>query len=80
MLNRKSSRAEAAEEKVKAEVTGDTKVVTVECDLQDYDNVVAGAKKAAEVAAEYGGLDALVTIDSQTAFVLVSGRDLAVSR
>lgn len=60
MLNRKSSRAETAEAKVKAEVKGDTKIVTVECDLQSFENTAAAAKAASAIAADYGGLDVLV--------------------
>ncbi|CAE7330811.1 ENV9, partial [Symbiodinium pilosum] len=54
MLNRKSSRAEAAEEQVKKEVSNDGKVMTVECDLQDMDNVKAAAEKIKELFSESG--------------------------
>jgi len=60
MLNRKSSRAEAAEAKVKAEAPEHCKVITVECDLQSFDSVRAAAAQVAAIAANFGGLDGLV--------------------
>ena len=58
MLNRKSGRADAALAKVKAEASG--RVETVEVDLQSFASVKAAAAKVNAIAAEFGGLDALV--------------------
>lgn len=58
LLNRASDRAEAAEKAIKAE--GGARVETVACDLQSYASVRAAAAKLNAIAAEFGGLDALV--------------------
>lgn len=53
MLNRKSSRAEAAEAQIQKEVTAG-KVMTIECDLQDLESVKAAAAKLNEQFKETG--------------------------
>ena len=53
MLNRKSSRSEAAEAEVQKVVT-EGKVMTVECDLQSFENVKAAAAKLKELFSETG--------------------------
>lgn len=59
LLNRKSSRAEEAEKLIKAE-EGNTKVVTVDCDLQSLASVRNAASQVSTLAAEFGGLDGLI--------------------
>jgi len=58
MLNRKSSKAEAAEAKIKAVATESGKVVTIECDLMNFDSV---RKAAEEINTKYAedGVDVL---------------------
>jgi len=53
MLNRKSSRAEEAEKKVLEEAPG-SKVTTVECDLQNFENVKSCAEKLKAMFADTG--------------------------
>lgn len=60
MLNRKSDRATEAENKIKQLASGtQSKVQTVDCDLQSFVSVTAAAAKVKAVADGYGGLDVL---------------------
>ena len=63
MCNRKSSRADNAQEaisKIASEAGGRTKVVTVTCDLQSFASVRQAAAEVNNIAANYDGLDGLL--------------------
>jgi NAD(P)-dependent dehydrogenase (short-subunit alcohol dehydrogenase family) len=62
LLNRTSERADAAEAQLQAAAAAaeQTRIVTVECDLQSFASVRAAAAKVNAIAAEFGGLDVLV--------------------
>jgi len=59
MLNRKSSRSVAAEEKVKHQAAPGVSVVTVTCDLENITSVRDAAMNVNRIAATFGGLDVL---------------------
>eukprot|EP00930_Biecheleria_cincta_P058555 TRINITY_DN4436_c0_g1_i1.p1 TRINITY_DN4436_c0_g1~~TRINITY_DN4436_c0_g1_i1.p1 ORF type:complete len:395 (+),score=61.95 TRINITY_DN4436_c0_g1_i1:47-1186(+) len=61
MLNRKSSRADAAEVNVKKEAVAGVDVVTVISDLQNLSSVREAAANVNRIASKYGGLDVLAT-------------------
>lgn len=59
LLNRSSERARAAQEKIAA-VSSNTKVISVDCDLQSFASVRSAADSASKLSADFGGLDGLI--------------------
>lgn len=59
MLNRPSTRAEAAEAEIKANAGTGTLVQSVACDLMSFEAVRAAAEEVKGLARKYGGLDVL---------------------
>lgn len=60
LFNRKSSRADAAYEKVRSESSSVQEVISVECDLLSFASVRSAASEVHRIASSCGGLDGLL--------------------